>query len=181
MAIGRGEGAARPPGPPVAGPQLRPGGSKEVHARAFGPTGGDALLPHLAGDAGLPGSFGLAGPVLSRQAFCPALSPGAHPDEPTRAAHGGESSFDFNRHAHFAAVSAAPPLGDSRVAVGAPADHGRNSLYNYGRFVREAIDSVLASTFQDFEIIVVNDGSTEPETLAVLEDLEKNPPAGARL
>ena len=33
--------------------------------------------------------------------------------------------------------------------------------YNQGLYLKEAVDSVLASTFEDFEIIVVNDGSVE--------------------
>lgn len=43
--------------------------------------------------------------------------------------------------------------------------------YNQGQFVDEAIQSVLAQTWQDFEIIVVNDGSTDPLTVACLEQL----------
>lgn len=39
-------------------------------------------------------------------------------------------------------------------------------LYNQKDFVSEAIESVLCQTFRDFEIIVVNDGSTDfPETV----------------
>src|SRR5262249_42501399 len=34
-------------------------------------------------------------------------------------------------------------------------------VYNRERFVREAIDSVLAQTFADFELVVVDDGSTD--------------------
>lgn len=44
--------------------------------------------------------------------------------------------------------------------------------YNYGHFVAEAVDSVLAQTFRNFEILVV-DGGSEPSSLAHLKDLRR--------
>ena len=41
--------------------------------------------------------------------------------------------------------------------------------YNQGAFLRETLNSVLAQTYSDYEIIVIDDGSTDPATLSVLE------------
>jgi len=43
--------------------------------------------------------------------------------------------------------------------------------FNYGAFIRETIASLAAPTFRDFEIVIVNDGSTDPATLEILREL----------
>lgn len=45
--------------------------------------------------------------------------------------------------------------------------------FNYGQYVVEAIDSCINSTFENIEIIVVNDCSTDPYTIDVLSRLNK--------
>ena len=88
------------------------------------------------------------------------------PGTPAKPAEPGVlAQFRPHRRSAIREWTADQPL----VTIGIP-------CFNYGRFVREAISSVLASSFQDFEIIVVNDGSTEAETLAVLTELERHPP-----
>lgn len=42
--------------------------------------------------------------------------------------------------------------------------------YNHGKYIHEMLDSVFAQTFQDFEVIIVNDGSTN-ETASILNNI----------
>ncbi|RYY12639.1 MAG: glycosyltransferase family 2 protein [Chitinophagaceae bacterium] len=44
--------------------------------------------------------------------------------------------------------------------------------YNQGQFLHDAISGIADSNVKDVEIIVINDGSTEAQTLAVLEHLQ---------
>jgi len=45
--------------------------------------------------------------------------------------------------------------------------------YNHGKYLNEAVDSVLKSDFADYEIIIVNDGSTDSYTLKVFREMEQ--------
>ncbi len=44
--------------------------------------------------------------------------------------------------------------------------------YNLGDYLSETLASVLATTYTSCEVLIVNDGSTEPKSLAVLEEIE---------
>ena len=58
------------------------------------------------------------------------------------------------------------PLREPRVSVIVP-------CYNLGQFLGEALDSVFAQTWTDLEVVVVDDGSTDPATRSVLELLQR--------
>lgn len=46
--------------------------------------------------------------------------------------------------------------------------------YNYGRYIRQAIDSVLVQTLQDFELIIIDDGSTD-DSRGIIETYTGHP------
>ena len=63
------------------------------------------------------------------------------------------------------------------------------TCFNYGRYIREAVDSALDQEGGPPQVVVVDDGSTDPDTIAVLEELpetvevvrrENGGPAAAR-
>lgn len=43
--------------------------------------------------------------------------------------------------------------------------------FNHGAFLKEAIDSVTKQTYSNWEIIIINDGSTDSETISILNAL----------
>lgn len=44
--------------------------------------------------------------------------------------------------------------------------------YNAAKYINETVDAIIAQTYQDWELIIVDDCSPAPETAAVLQDVE---------
>lgn len=45
--------------------------------------------------------------------------------------------------------------------------------YNAGKFLADSISSILDQTYPDLELLITDDGSTDPVTLDILHKIEK--------
>ena len=67
-----------------------------------------------------------------------------------------------------------PSSDDVRVSVVIP-------CFNYGHHLSEAVETVLAQTLQGFEIIIVDDGSTDDSAAVAQRLIDAHPEASVRL
>ena len=66
-----------------------------------------------------------------------------------------------------------PPLEPVHGATDWPLVSVVVTSFNYGRFVADAVDSVLAQTFRDLEVIVVEGGSSDPDARMTVASLQR--------
>ena len=83
----------------------------------------------------------------------------------------------------FQTLSAPPQTSRQKNGAGVPRtstiENGQPGLlsvvipfYNLGAYLSETLDSICATTYAPYEVIVVNDGSTDPHSLQVLHEIE---------
>jgi glycosyltransferase involved in cell wall biosynthesis len=49
------------------------------------------------------------------------------------------------------------------------------TCYNLGEYLEEALSSALAQTYSDFEVLLIDDGSTDAQTITLLDHLPQHP------
>ncbi|MDE4740173.1 glycosyltransferase family 2 protein, partial [Klebsiella pneumoniae] len=64
--------------------------------------------------------------------------------------------------------------GPAKVSVVVP-------CYNMGRWLPQTLCNIQQFSWSDLEVIVVDDGSTDPGTVQLIEELEASPTAGLRV
>jgi glycosyltransferase involved in cell wall biosynthesis len=116
--------------------------------------------------------------VLERALGTPALRESAREHAPARiAAHCDPARIVKQVEAAVAEAFPKRHLGPPKLAARAPgADAPLVSFlvpyYNMGRYLPETLRSIRAQTFTDYEIVLVDDGSTDEESRALLDTLQ---------
>ncbi len=84
------------------------------------------------------------------------------------------NSFTNNKKEFFPFVNVIDKVGYKVKSEGLK---GKLSIvvpyYNTGKYIKETIESIYQITYEDFEVIVVNDGSDDAESISILNALEK--------
>ena len=63
-----------------------------------------------------------------------------------------------------AAIGCSPAVGNGQATTKAPVVSVLFPVYNSKPFLAEAIESILTQTFDDFELLIIDDGSTDGST-----------------
>lgn len=81
------------------------------------------------------------------------------------------NNINFEQHATFPFIFKLPVVPDEKIVLSNELLTVVIPFYNMGDFIDETIASIKASDYKHIEIIIVNDGSTDQDSLKKLEEL----------